>query len=1211
MFQKEKYEYNLNMQLTLEEHFENLASFREDAKILHSLWELLRKDFAERLINSRSVFSSFSLHDSTHSKTIISLIEMFLGEERIRNLSATDTFMLLCCAYAHDYGMAISVDKIYAILQGSDFENFVCQEYQQEESEYFKHFKVLKSVFDANLKNSDLANVYLACIITLEQYLRPMHWKGVEDIERDFYGLFGGRLKIRLVKSIIQICQMHGAPIKEISKLERYAQGAGTDIYHPRFIAAMLQLGDLLDLDNNRFPRWFVESVMSGSSTVPSLSQLHYKKHESISHLYVGPKRIRIIAQCEGEDAIKVAQLLDDWLNTLEYTCDYLTKEWTKIVPVDFGHPPYLSKREIYVRIDSTAQWRLYSANNRPLQMQMSQKRVLRLLEGTNIYRDRYVGIRELVQNAIDASLLQLWYDIQHNKYINLLDKEIIHGSVPVNLLDIPPEVFRFYDIHVELIRDRIENKLFIVIKDQGIGITKSDVEFMANIGESKERNQRVRKILNTMPNWLKPSGIFGIGLQSVFQLTDQIKFFSRRPNEAEQEIVFSSYGRNRGRIEVQNLADSADHIFYDNYMQGTNVKFAVDYEKLFQNPADFQFYEPEFDGGEHIDAAFAELSHVIDTRLRETPFDYFNVYFQTMTVNPPDPNKPVKQPDYRRVYCFFQPLKDKEHEKILKKQNIYRQSVLKLRENCQPWEGDFFATDHDLIYYWDSEKSLYYLFTIHPCEIKDREHFGVPKRSGNEKRLRVWYKFTELTDLQHMFSDYEVSEDSLLTSAFYSIEMIIFDSPADDYLNIDRQQLKKGKFTVADLEKILKKVFERLAQRMVEFFLHEKNSTKPQKRGTELRNLRFMAERKEYLLALTLPFYRYAEPAFFDQFVKLCPEIFGWKLYLGNCDISLGEFCRIGMVDDNFRAVFSLSIPDNRSEILDSVVDLKDPQNLFAGLHALLKEGCDVQGYPKLHGLLTAIPSRYLLVQGIESIRNDDQIQLCYTIRLKKLVDSQEYGYGIYMGNFARLTDYYMAVDIDKSYHSLDFKSLIKKLFKPDLRFPHLIVYRKPKNFRMGDNFLNDLEKNINEFILSPFNDENTVLVRKFVTNEGLVEGEWSSEVENIWNDIKGSAHFQRCIDYIVKYDYFPLDFKAENQLRSSSERRHYRELMDGKIRSIESEYREFVKEFCYTLKKNFLWVFFARGLERGESQHKKRLANLPKAPEVRVPLIDENGTA
>lgn len=71
--------YDFNMQLTLEEHFSNLAQNGDGIKQLHNLWELLRADLASRLQTSKSVFIHYSLHDSTHSRTVISAIEMFLG----------------------------------------------------------------------------------------------------------------------------------------------------------------------------------------------------------------------------------------------------------------------------------------------------------------------------------------------------------------------------------------------------------------------------------------------------------------------------------------------------------------------------------------------------------------------------------------------------------------------------------------------------------------------------------------------------------------------------------------------------------------------------------------------------------------------------------------------------------------------------------------------------------------------------------------------------------------------------------------------------------------------------------------------------------------------------------------------------------------------------------------------------------------------------
>lgn len=87
--------------------------------------ETIKKRMEDKLIHSQSLFVNYSLHDGSHSKSIIHAIERFLGEERIYKLSATDIFMLLVCAYAHDYGMAQAFNRIYDILGSSEFEEFL------------------------------------------------------------------------------------------------------------------------------------------------------------------------------------------------------------------------------------------------------------------------------------------------------------------------------------------------------------------------------------------------------------------------------------------------------------------------------------------------------------------------------------------------------------------------------------------------------------------------------------------------------------------------------------------------------------------------------------------------------------------------------------------------------------------------------------------------------------------------------------------------------------------------------------------------------------------------------------------------------------------------------------------------------------------------------------------------------------------------------
>ena len=87
-------EIKVNMPLTLEMHLDNLSKRNIASKELNSMYYLLKKRLENILNYSRAVFVEYSLHDASHSKAIIQSIERFLGENRIRKLSATDTFML-------------------------------------------------------------------------------------------------------------------------------------------------------------------------------------------------------------------------------------------------------------------------------------------------------------------------------------------------------------------------------------------------------------------------------------------------------------------------------------------------------------------------------------------------------------------------------------------------------------------------------------------------------------------------------------------------------------------------------------------------------------------------------------------------------------------------------------------------------------------------------------------------------------------------------------------------------------------------------------------------------------------------------------------------------------------------------------------------------------------------------------------------------------
>ena len=69
-------------------------------------------------------------------------------------------------------------------------------------------------------------------------------------------------------------------------KLDYETNGFNSDYAHPRFVAMMLRLGDLLDIDNGRFNK----GALAAAGGLPETSKPHLEKHEATIHLLVTPE---------------------------------------------------------------------------------------------------------------------------------------------------------------------------------------------------------------------------------------------------------------------------------------------------------------------------------------------------------------------------------------------------------------------------------------------------------------------------------------------------------------------------------------------------------------------------------------------------------------------------------------------------------------------------------------------------------------------------------------------------------------------------------------------------------------------------------------------------------------------------------------------------------------------------------------------------------
>ncbi|TAK22845.1 MAG: hypothetical protein EPO40_27805 [Myxococcaceae bacterium] len=557
------------------------ADQEQVARILVAQWDFDRRLVAQALQSVQTLFGHYSRHDETHSNTILIQIARLLGPDRIGRLSATDLWLLLEAAYQHDIGMVVPDVDSRKWWASSDFRDHLDSLRDHPDPDYRTAADVLLGRSGLDTLGTEWPfEVKRHLTLVLADYGRRKHPARAEMIVRspETIGLASPRVLLpeRLWGLLGRICALHGSNFNETLKLHRIEQGIGTDDAHPLFVACMLRLGDLLDLDNGRF----CPVMKACFGVLPSSSAAHERKHASIRHLHVNPSRIEIEAVCQDEESFDEAER---WLSWVRDEVRDLSARWADVSPEsDFGGLPALGTIEAHL-----ADHVLLENGRRP-RFEVDRESLLTLVRGGNLYSDRSACIRELLQNAVDATLLRVW-DEQRER-LEAADAGSATGANPLAQLR---EIVASYPIDVKV--ERVSqatgaiaqqppsdspgtlSKWRITIADVGMGISRKDLEHIQRIGGS-QRNPHKRRARREMPEWLRPSGIFGIGLQSVFLITDRAELLSRALDSNEVLEVVLRRG-DHGNADGLLVKPSSDRDLRRH--GGTRVSFEFEVEAV------------------------------------------------------------------------------------------------------------------------------------------------------------------------------------------------------------------------------------------------------------------------------------------------------------------------------------------------------------------------------------------------------------------------------------------------------------------------------------------------------------------------------------------------------------------------------------------------------------------------------------------------------
>lgn len=442
---------------------------------------------AKYMLDVRSTFQNYTLHDETHILNVLDAMGGLLGD-RISQLTVGELELLILAACLHDLGM------VYTDREKQRW-------YQNETAckKFLREYKPELLGISADAWPEDVCQWYLRTLhpFRIPEVLRNKEWKE----------LFDKRPLESVPKDcILAVCKAHGEKPKELS-INRNLEYLSANDVDPLFCALLLRLGDLLDFDDTRAPR-----VLYGYIVNNEKSREEWDKHQaSAGFRYPASPSVNDLpykAHCTNPGVEHAVRDFLDWVDEELGNCFKLQRYCRTGWHQEFPFPRAIVRDEI----ESDG----YMSGDFCLTMDQTQ--ILKLLTGENLYDDADVFIRELLQNAIDATLLR---------------GEMDSGFIPE---ESRIDLWEWNDK---------DGNIWFRIDDQGTGMTLGMLQrYFLKVGNSYYTSRELEQDLRDHNCAKRYQGIsrFGIGFLSCFLCGDyaevSTRYFNAHKNSREESAI-------------------------------------------------------------------------------------------------------------------------------------------------------------------------------------------------------------------------------------------------------------------------------------------------------------------------------------------------------------------------------------------------------------------------------------------------------------------------------------------------------------------------------------------------------------------------------------------------------------------------------------------------------------------------------------------------
>lgn len=482
--------------------------------------------------NKLIFFPEYTDHGINHLQEVLNTAASIITDESWELISPQDAAALVIASLLHDCAMHLSEDGFYVLI--SDKYPLLTSRYDSQDISWKEKWlaflaearrwdgKKLKMLFDDNIPVRNIPDnkndLTRRDRLLIGEFLRREHANLAHSIALLGVPQIGNHaLTVKISDSkfcdlIGFIAKSHNMSLRMATDKLGASQKRSAFNIHAPYIMGILRISDYIQVHSSRAEK----QLLSVKSLTSPISRGEWEKHNSIldiNQTHEDPEALYVDAEPQTPITFKHLKLLfKDIQRELDSTWSVIGEVYGRFQPYSkFG----INIRRLRSSLDDENKYILEKRPSfipQPLKFKTSDAEMISLLVAPLYGNNPAIGIRELVQNSVDAC----------NERIDFYDKT---GNIDYNKNDI--NVIVRLDV-------KPDNKATLCIIDTGIGMNINIIEnYFLNIGASFRNSDKWKEMHETNGHSnVHRTGRFGIGLLAAFLLGKEIEVETRHLTE-------------------------------------------------------------------------------------------------------------------------------------------------------------------------------------------------------------------------------------------------------------------------------------------------------------------------------------------------------------------------------------------------------------------------------------------------------------------------------------------------------------------------------------------------------------------------------------------------------------------------------------------------------------------------------------------------------